>query len=209
MTTVINGRGSRRLRKKAAVRSRILAEALRLFTERGIEEVTVDEIADAADVGKGTIYNYFHTKEDIVVAFMIDLERDVQAELQDFTSRQRGARAILIDFVRTQFQRKERYHPFVRVFLGHMFLHTDQFVPYMAEMQKAIDPPLEHLFTSLQRRGAIRSDVSMADLIPVFKTMHLGLTALWAIEGPPFRGVQRVIDREITLLCRGLEAAKS
>ena len=45
-----------------------------LFSRRSLDAVTIDEIAAAADVGKGTIYNYFATKEDIVVAFMADLE---------------------------------------------------------------------------------------------------------------------------------------
>lgn len=197
---------SRRARKKAAMRAQIIAAAIRLFSEHGIEAVTVDQIAAAADVGKGTIYNYFQTKEDIVVAFMVDLERTVQA--RDFKSRQRSVAGVLVNFVQTQFRMKESYHAFVRVFLGHMFLHTEQFLPYMAEMQKVIDPPLEALFGALQRRGAIRSDVDLPDLILVFKTIQLGLTALWAIEGPPFQQTARVVEQEIKLFCKGLEVAK-
>src|SRR5438874_5807616 len=93
----------------------IVAAAVRLFSEHGIEAVTVDEIAAAADVGEGTIYNYFQTKEDIVVAFMVDLERTVQARVRDFKSRQRSVAGVLIDFVQIQFGMKERYHAFVRV----------------------------------------------------------------------------------------------
>jgi len=65
---------SRRERKKIAARAQILSAAIDLFSRRGLDAVTMDEIAAAADVGKGTIYNYFATKEDIVVAFMADLE---------------------------------------------------------------------------------------------------------------------------------------
>lgn len=208
MTVVTNGLQSRRARKKAATRSQIIAAAVRLFSEHGVEAVTVDQIAAAADVGKGTIYNYFQTKEDIVVAFMVDLERSVQAQVRDFKSRQRSVAGVLTNFVQTQFRMKEHYHAFVRVFLGHMFLHTEQFLPYMAEMQKVLDPPLEALFGSLQQRGAIRSDVDLRELILMFKTIQLGLTALWAIEGPPFQQVARIIEQEITLFCEGLEVAR-
>ncbi|MGH9627214.1 MAG: TetR/AcrR family transcriptional regulator, partial [Bryobacteraceae bacterium] len=65
MTEVINIPQSRRARKKASTRAQIVAAAIRLFSEQGIDAVTVDQIAAAADVGKGTIYNYFQTKEDI------------------------------------------------------------------------------------------------------------------------------------------------
>jgi len=86
-----------------------------------------------------------------------------------------------------------------------MFLQTEQFFPYMVEMQKAIDPPLEKLFGRLQQRGAIRRDIQLPDLIMIFKTIHLGLTALWAVEGPPFRATETIVRQEMTLLCKGLE----
>ncbi len=208
MTVVTTGFQSRRARKKATTRAQIVAAAIRLFSEHGIDAVTVDQIAATADVGKGTIYNYFQTKEDIIVAFMVDFEGAVQMRLRDFKARQRSVAGVLIDFIQTQFRMKERYHAFVRVFLGHMFLDTEQFLPYMVEMQKVIDPPLERLFGALQRRGAIRSDMDLPDLILIFKTVQLGLTALWAIEGPPFQQVACTVQREITLFCKGLEATQ-
>ena len=98
----------RRQRKKDAVRSLILATAIELFSTHGIDEVTVEQIADAADVGKGTIYNYFQTKEDIVVAFIVDFERQVQSKLHSFTSSKRRLDAILTEFIRFQLQVNSR-----------------------------------------------------------------------------------------------------
>jgi AcrR family transcriptional regulator len=202
---VIKHERSRRERKKSAVRSNIIAEAIELFSRKGIENVTVEEIAEAADIGKGTVYNYFTTKEDIVVAFMADLERRVQAGLHRLAVMDGPLDSTLAEFIRLQFRRKKRYHKFVRVFLGQMFLHTDSFVPYMAEMQTVIDPPMEKLFRALQQRGALRKDVNLTELIVVFKTMQLGLTALWAVEGPPFHATEYVLKQEIKLLCEGLK----
>jgi AcrR family transcriptional regulator len=200
---------SRRARKKAATRQQIVDVGIELFSKHGIDAVTVDQIAAAADIGKGTVYNYFETKEDIIVAFMVDLERRVQARLSEGASARRSVTATLTEFVLSQFRLKRRHHAFVRVFLGHMFTHTQQFLPYMAEMQTVVDPPLEALFGALQRRGAIRSDVDLAELVLVFKTKQLGFTALWAVEGPPFTQVTRVVEREIALFCKGLEVPRS
>ena len=205
MTRVITPQGSRRERKKLAFRSRIIAVAIELFSRDGIENVTVEQIAEAADIGKGTVYNYFETKEDIVVAFMVELERRVQARVQRLTATTGSLDSILAEFVRQQFRLKKRYHTFVRVFLGQMFLHTDSFLPYMSEMQKAIDPPMDELFRALQQRGLLRKDVNVAELILIFKTIQLGLTALWAVEGPPFRGTEHVLKQEIRLFCEGLK----
>jgi AcrR family transcriptional regulator len=56
-----------RERKKEQTRLRIAAVALRLFTERGFDAVTVNEIAEAAEVAKATLFTYFPTKESLVL----------------------------------------------------------------------------------------------------------------------------------------------
>lgn len=62
-----------RARKKLATRAALAAAALRLATERGVDAVTVEDIALAADVSPRTFFNHFATKEEAFVAD--DLER--------------------------------------------------------------------------------------------------------------------------------------
>jgi AcrR family transcriptional regulator len=67
---------SRRERKKQETRQRLLECSWRLFQERGCDDTTVEDITEAADVAKGTFFNYFATKEallDEIALWRIDL----------------------------------------------------------------------------------------------------------------------------------------
>jgi AcrR family transcriptional regulator len=56
----------RRQRRAAETRLRLFRCALQLIAERGFPSVTVEDITEAADVGKGTFFNYFETKDHVL-----------------------------------------------------------------------------------------------------------------------------------------------
>ncbi|TLF66463.1 helix-turn-helix transcriptional regulator, partial [Nonomuraea sp. KC401] len=56
-----------RERKKRLTRQHISEVALGLFVERGFDSVTIAEVAVAAEVSVNTVYNYFDSKEDLVL----------------------------------------------------------------------------------------------------------------------------------------------
>ena len=56
-----------RERRRTRTMRTIQGEALRLFAQRGYEQTTVDDIADAADISPRTFFRYFPTKEDVVL----------------------------------------------------------------------------------------------------------------------------------------------
>jgi AcrR family transcriptional regulator len=69
---------SRRERRIAARRSAILEAAARLFAERGFHRTTTRDIAEAADVSEGTLYNYFENKDELLMGIMAQLEETQQ-----------------------------------------------------------------------------------------------------------------------------------
>ena len=72
-----------RERKKQQTRELIARSAQALFAERGFDQVTVAEIARAADVAEKTVFNYFPTKEDLVYSGMDTWEEELLTAIRD------------------------------------------------------------------------------------------------------------------------------
>jgi len=72
-----------RARKKQQTRQLIADSARRLFAERGFEEVSVSEVARAADVSDATVFNYFPTKEDLFYSGLERFEDQLLAVVRD------------------------------------------------------------------------------------------------------------------------------
>jgi AcrR family transcriptional regulator len=74
-----------RERKKLKTKEAIQREAMRLFQEQGYDETTIEKIAAAAEISPSTFFNYFPTKEDLILFDRYDplLERFMLALPQD------------------------------------------------------------------------------------------------------------------------------
>jgi AcrR family transcriptional regulator len=85
-----------RERKKELTRIAIADAAARLFAAQGFDEVTVADVARAAEVSVGTVFNYFPTKEDLFYGRMQDFE----ASLVDAVRTRAPGESVLVAFRR-------------------------------------------------------------------------------------------------------------
>lgn len=70
-------------RRKERTRRRLKEVALALFYEKGLYWTTVEDITDRADVGKGTFYHYFPTKEALILTLLQDGHDQVLARVRE------------------------------------------------------------------------------------------------------------------------------
>ena len=87
---------SRREREKIYKRTEILSAAVPLFAEKGYDNTTIEDIAEKAEIGKGTLYNYFSSKEDIYWGILEEIFTDY---LEGLTQIDRNYISFL-DFIR-------------------------------------------------------------------------------------------------------------
>lgn len=80
---------TRRILRKKEKQSNILTAASKLFQQKGISAVSLEEIADVVGISRGTIYNHFHSKDDLVRALIepfLSRHLSVLKEIQDMSS---------------------------------------------------------------------------------------------------------------------------
>jgi AcrR family transcriptional regulator len=129
-----------RERKKRQTEMRIWQVAVRLFSERGFDNVSVQEVADAAEVSKMTVFNYFGTKEDLVFRPMEEHFGDAARAVRE---REPGESAV--QAVRRQFLAMvEARDPSVG-------LHSEPFARQVRQL--VVDTPvlMERAFLSAQQ----------------------------------------------------------
>ncbi|QAY95672.1 TetR family transcriptional regulator [Methylovirgula ligni] len=130
----------RRSRKRLATRQAISDAATLLFIERGFDHVTVDEIAEAADVGRMTVFNHFPRKEDM------------------FFDRDEEGREILRDALR---QRDPGVAPIeaLRLFAHRLVAERNPAVEFSARSQSFVET-VEGSETLKARARAIRDELA-------------------------------------------------
>jgi AcrR family transcriptional regulator len=129
-----------RERKKLQTAMRIYRTAIALFVERGFDNVSVQEVAEAAEVSKMTVFNYFGTKEDLVFRPMEEHFGDVARAVRE---RKPGESAV--DAVRRQFlEMVEARDPSVG-------LHSEPFARQVRRLVMETPALMERAFLAAQK----------------------------------------------------------
>ena len=96
--------------------SEILQAARAVFARNGFTAATVDDIADAAGVAKGTVYLYFPSKREIYIETLRQGTIALQDEVRRGMDEEPGAAGKVRAFIRTRLAYSERNRDFMRIY---------------------------------------------------------------------------------------------
>ena len=91
---------TRKEREREFKKKEILSAAVKLFAEKGYEYTTLDDIAEAAEFGKGTLYNYFQNKEDLYLAILEDIFGTFLSNLKEISETTNSFRDFIYKFTK-------------------------------------------------------------------------------------------------------------
>lgn len=171
----------RRERHRAEIRQRLYRAALKLFAERGFLETTVEDITEAADVGKGTFFNYFPTKEHILAAFGMERVTAIEQAYEKARFSPTGVLPVLRELTSNLAgQWKESPALLRAIYAAHASC-----APVRAELLKRVSKGrqvIAQIFALGQARGEVRKDIPATELARLTQLVFMGLTLSWAMN---------------------------
>jgi AcrR family transcriptional regulator len=175
-------RSDRRQRRSAELRERIFRAALDLFAQKGFAETTVEDITNAADVGKGTFFNYFPSKDHILLAFgEMQLGR-LQASVDQAQNSSEPVKTFL-QVLRTRMTEEPARNPTVVRTILQAHLSSAPVREAMGKNHARAQALLTQFIELGQNRGEIRKDFPATELAYVFRQMVFGTLLLWSLFG--------------------------
>ncbi len=186
---------------KEATRSRILRESRKLFSKKGLEDTTTRDIAGAAEIATGTLFNYFPNKEAVAMTIMAESLDRAEA---GYRQRRRGGEALdesLFAHVMAGVRGLEPYRGFVGPVLETM----------MSPFSKASSSDAcERLRVGhMETVGELLAEHGMSDAsfvaVHLYWTLYLGALSFWSNdESPNQEDTLVLLDQSLRLFVASL-----
>ncbi len=189
---------SRRDRNKSERREEIVAAAARLFSRVSYGEVQMDQVAEAADIGKPTLYRYFPSKEDL----FLEVSDQALGELQQALAAVHGTNMppgqMLERMVELLIHALRQHFASLRVLSGEHPVLADRWRSLFRGRRKAINAMLADVL----RAGATRGEFRSLDL-EIAPGMVIGMIRGAVMEAPDIPN-KRLVESVIPLVLGGV-----
>ncbi len=187
-------------------KKQILTSAIKVMGERGFQNATIAEIAKNAQVGDATIYEYFKSKEDLLLAIPVEVTKDLIPQIDDHMMGIKGAFNKLRKFIwwyLNFFEKNPEYGSIVLLELktSRTYISTEAYQAARTFYQVVLDIILEG-----QEEGTIDKeiDVYVARSICVGAIEHMIIR--WLLKDRKY-SVTQYADQLIDLLIKALKTA--
>lgn len=167
---------SRRELNKLKCRARILKSSRKLFSAKGYENTTIEDVAERSEISKATLYNYFPNKESLLLGIaeeeLDQIRHLINHDLKDVSSAVEKIRRVLEVFILDAL-------PYISLSRKITYLNSCETSPLYATRRDMIAIFLE-LVLEAQRQGDFRSELNPNDIVDVIMSVYLMAQFEWS-----------------------------
>jgi AcrR family transcriptional regulator len=171
----------RRERRRNQTREKIYRAATKLFAEKGFFETTTEEITEAADVGQGTFFNYFPTKQHVLTVLSEIQLQKIAAAQHEAASDKIAIREVLRKLTHEIAAEPGQSAALTRSLFA-AFLSNEQVREAVARTMQEARDGITEIVERGKKNGEIASREKSTDLAMAFQRGVLGTLLLWAVQ---------------------------
>ena len=167
----------RRERKRQQTADLLVDVAFELFEKHGYEAVTMEQIAAAADVAKGTLYNHFPVKEALLRHYFHRQFAEQGPGLRDKLQRQPDTIKRLAMLLRHAAEWAEEHRTYMPHYLQYRLGH--HCLPSAGDERSGTDAVFAALIADAQAANRLRKDLDTQMLVHYFRYLYLAAFMRW------------------------------
>ena len=196
---------NRRDRRKLEIRERIVRAAVELFSSRGFSHTTVEDITETADVGKGTFFNYFPSKEHVLGALA---EIQISRLNEGLAEARTGKKTydVLLDLSLVMPRLPGRSRLLTRSLMSGLAGSETVRTLILPGVMRGREV-LAEVFRLGQQRGEIRTDVDAAEMAMMFQQSMFGAIVLWSVGSDG--DLPKIIEKTFPVVWEGVKGPKA
>ena len=162
--------------KKIKNKERLLKESIALFTEQGFENTSIEDITRNAGVAKGTFYNFFKKKEDVLLYYLdkefLQSRHEIQQKIGEMSNTIDKLELLILTYLKYIFRNKDFAEVLVkeRVFKIGTGSDWNELV-----MMHAI----RQLFEEAQEQGELSEHVDLGNITEFVFAVYTMYTIYW------------------------------
>ena len=189
-------------KKKIKRRKRILKAATRLFQNRGYADTTITAIADKADVGVGTIYNYFSSKNQILLNIVADIFLEKRPDEIIYANDPAQTAIRFLSYYMDEFSLFDK--EIWRGWFAALFLEPDLF-ERAYELDMKIVGELAGICEDMQAKNMMTDKVPPKDIAKLLYMPFITLVMSYImLEDMDIHAAKKEFEGQVTLIFRGL-----
>ncbi|MGC1379124.1 MAG: TetR/AcrR family transcriptional regulator [Anaerolineales bacterium] len=163
-----------RERNKQRVTQRIIAAAMELFKARGCQQTTMDDIAAKAEISRGTLFNYFPSKDALLLPWGQEiLQQYVQPKLTAYLDTQPSTMQVLQFLFAGMGENFLASPDVVRAFMDEALKPKNK--PHMALARTGMLEIFAQVLRYGQARGEVRTDIPLDNMADYVSALQTGL----------------------------------
>ncbi|WP_127490186.1 TetR/AcrR family transcriptional regulator [Paenibacillus ehimensis] len=193
-----------RASRKQELKNLIFAQSIKLFKEKGFDNVTVEEITQACGIAKGTFYNYFPKKEAVLLHLAVSQLKSVHESIQR-NKNIPGLKQQLLHLFSNLFHQYAEQPDMVRLVVSEM-MRADMFIDAEMRIVEKFRQALAALLEDAKDKGLLTTQAASEDIAAVLTGVYFNSLMIWLSGDTAAIQIETLFQRHFDIVWEGIRS---